>query len=171
MKKIKKTKKDEKTKVKKTNAKESQKESSFACEHCYKSVNLHEQIGTKHRNHCPFCLWSKHVDNQIGDRKSSCCGIMEPVGLTLRKEAKKKKYGEKGEKLGEIMIIHLCTLCGAIRINRIASDDDERQISYIFEKSIHLEEELLEKIKDQKIDLLLDKDIFNEKMFGNSFID
>jgi hypothetical protein len=26
-------------------------------------------FGTQHRNHCPLCLWSRHVDRKTGDQR------------------------------------------------------------------------------------------------------
>ncbi|WP_420871372.1 RNHCP domain-containing protein [Lysinibacillus xylanilyticus] len=33
------------------------------------------------RNHCPKCLFSKHVDTVPGDRASTCKGLMRPIGV------------------------------------------------------------------------------------------
>ena len=41
--------------------------------------------GSDHRNHCPNCLSSLHVDEEPGDRASDCGGIMEPVAVWVRK--------------------------------------------------------------------------------------
>jgi hypothetical protein len=60
-----------------------------------------------YRNHCPACLWSKHVDREWpGDRESKCFGLMRPVALTRSK----KGY----------QIVHRCERCGVERRNRIA---------------------------------------------------
>lgn len=65
----------------------------FKCIYCHKWVPLDKQIGTTHRNHCPYCLWSKHLDSySAGDRDSSCGGAMEPLGLTFKHEGF-DKYG------------------------------------------------------------------------------
>ncbi len=83
---------------------------------------MDEGIDTLHRNHCPYCLWSRHVDeSREGDRKSVCISPMVPIGLTLKK-IKPDKYHP--EKKGELMIIHKCQTCQKISINRIAADDD-----------------------------------------------
>lgn len=68
--------------------------------------------GTKHRNHCPRCLWSRHVDDHIGDRRASCNQAMEPIAVAA-----------KGG--GEWTVVHACTGCGQLRTNRVAGDDDE----------------------------------------------
>ncbi|MDP2649533.1 MAG: RNHCP domain-containing protein [bacterium] len=99
---------------------------NFVCLNCKKEVKDSPEMGTRNRNHCPFCLYSLHVDEyRAGDRKSVCHGAMEPIGLTFKKE-KSNKY--KREDKGEIMLIHKCTLCGKISINRIAGDDDAGKI-------------------------------------------
>lgn len=87
---------------------------SFICDYCGYPVTP-AVSGTHHRNHCPFCLYSKHVDLRIGDRGSGCRGLMEPIGIWAR----------KGK---EWVIIHRCVKCGIIRTNRIAGDDSEVQL-------------------------------------------
>ena len=64
--------------------------------------------GTQHRNHCPNCLSSLHLDNEPGDRAADCGGQMEPVAVWVRKG-------------GEWAIIHRCRLCGKLASNRIAA--------------------------------------------------
>ncbi len=49
---------------------------NFICENCGKKVT-----GNGYTNHCPNCLWSKHVDNFPGDRKNKCHGKMKPVSV------------------------------------------------------------------------------------------
>ena len=83
---------------------------SFVCEACGKLV-VPEGAGTKHRNHCPHCLTSLHVDDTPGDRAANCDGVMEPIGVWVRKN-------------GEWAILHRCTRCGHISSNRLAADDD-----------------------------------------------
>ncbi|MGI6423203.1 MAG: RNHCP domain-containing protein [Candidatus Dojkabacteria bacterium] len=46
----------------------------FTCEHCGSSTR-----GDGYTDHCPVCLFSKHVDINPGDRASSCGGLMEPI--------------------------------------------------------------------------------------------
>ena len=33
------------------------------------------------RDHCPYCLWGRHMDNVPGDRAATCMGLMKPVEL------------------------------------------------------------------------------------------
>ena len=45
----------------------------FTCKNCGRVV-VPEGAGSTHRNHCPNCLCSLHVDEEPGDRASSCGG-------------------------------------------------------------------------------------------------
>jgi hypothetical protein len=124
---------------------------SFLCIHCHAFVPIHPYMGTSHRNHCPFCLWSKHVDNQQpGDRKSTCQSAMEPITLTFKHEGM-DKYGK--QKQGELMIVHVCTKCGKININRIAGDDDAIKAMSLLDTS-HVSTDILTKIQEQGIKIL-----------------
>lgn len=82
----------------------------FICKHCGNSVSA-AQAGTQHRNHCPQCLFSLHLDNHPGDRAAQCRGMMEPIGVWVRKG-------------GEWAVIHRCHSCGTLSSNRIAADDN-----------------------------------------------
>lgn len=88
---------------------------SFTCQHCRVTVP-HQGGGTKNRNHCPRCLWSRHVDQAIGDRASTCLASMQPVALTLKADG------------GELMVVHHCCGCGKVSWNRLAADDNEEVI-------------------------------------------
>lgn len=68
--------------------------------------------GTDHRNHCPNCLHSVHLDVEPGDRAADCGGLMEPIAVWVRKG-------------GEWALIHRCRVCGALSSNRIAADDHD----------------------------------------------
>lgn len=82
----------------------------FICKNCKKKVLLRAP-GTHHRNHCPYCLFSEHLDkSRPGDRKSRCGGLMEPIGKVFKKD-------------GEEVLVLKCQKCGAIHKNRIAGDD------------------------------------------------
>jgi len=85
--------------------------SGFRCIHCGAPVPAYSW-GTRHRNHCPFCLWSRHVDIRPGDRASLCGGAMEPIAIWSKSD-------------GEVMVLHRCSVCGTIKANRCAGDDDE----------------------------------------------
>jgi hypothetical protein len=68
--------------------------------------------GGRHRNHCPYCLHSRHVDGRTpGDRASDCRSTMAPAGVFARRN-------------GEQAVVHRCLGCGFERHCRIAADDD-----------------------------------------------
>ena len=83
---------------------------NFICDHCGIQV-----IGTGYTNHCPNCLYSKHVDAKIpGDRASSCQELMEPIGINI--------------KSGQTVITHRCLKCGQITHNKISENDNQEEI-------------------------------------------
>ena len=106
----------------------------FTCRRCRALVLAHSFLsGVHHRNHCPWCLWSRHMDlYRAGDRMSACRGLMRPVGLSLKWVD--KKYGFN--KPGELMLIHRCEECGKVSLNRIAADDDNQAILVVFRTSL-----------------------------------
>jgi len=145
------------------------KSKGFKCCHCSRWIKFLKSIGTKHRDHCPLCLWSRHVDlEKPGDRKSECKAKMKPIGLTFKKEGI-DKYGN--QKQGELMITHQCVGCGKISINRIAGDDNPKVILNIFGKSKSLSPKLIKQIKENDIRLLKkteEKEILVQ-LFGRNF--
>ena len=82
------------------------KDEAFVCLHCGKEVL---PMGTSSRNHCPFCLWSLHVDINPGDRANDCGGLLRPI------------RSEPDAKRGFI-IIHKCERCGAVVRNKAAHE-------------------------------------------------
>lgn len=106
----------------------------FKCTHCNVLVSsAHLLSGVNNRNHCPYCLWSCHLDlYAAGDRLSACKGQMKPIGLTMK--LSRNKY--RRESRGELMLIHQCVECNALSINRIAADDDSYAILAIFQASV-----------------------------------
>jgi DNA-directed RNA polymerase subunit RPC12/RpoP len=121
----------------------------FVCCGCERKVSFSESIGTAHRNHCPYCLSSKHLDKEFsGDRAADCGGCMRAVALSFKKEGV-DKYGRERE--GELMLIHECSVCGRISINRLAADDDEAAIISLFNGSFSLPEKLKKKISKEGI--------------------
>jgi hypothetical protein len=84
---------------------------SFRCRHCGLDVSTHAP-GTAHRNHCPNCLWSRHLDHDSpGDRAAECGSSMEPIAISVRGD-------------GEWVIVHRCTGCDDLNLNRTAGDDN-----------------------------------------------
>ena len=85
---------------------------NFICENCGKEVKA--AIKTA-RDNCPFCLYSKHVDINPGDRAETCHGILEPIGIEINS---KKGY----------VIVFKCKKCGSIRKNKVAEDDNMDEV-------------------------------------------
>lgn len=141
----------------------------FRCVFCTKRVAVGKRIGTKHRNHCPDCLWSKHVDwKKAGDRKAKCGAGMRPIGLTFKEEGR-DKWGRK--KQGELMVIQKCEGCGKISINRIAADDETSVIEKVFEES-ERNENLRILLKKEAVRLLGKEDMVEVKrqLYGKESI-
>jgi hypothetical protein len=78
----------------------------FMCEHCSFEVK-----GTGYTNHCPQCLWSKHVDVNPGDRAATCGGMMKPVRVETEKGLKQ-------------LLTHRCEKCGYEKRNRLEIGDN-----------------------------------------------
>jgi hypothetical protein len=105
-------------------------------------IAIHQFMGTANRNHCNVCLWSRHVDINKGDRKADCKSGMKPIALTFKNE---------GIKQGEIMLVHKCTGCSKISINRIAADDIEAVVLDVYNKSLKIEPDMRGQLLTQKI--------------------
>lgn len=108
----------------------------FRCSHCHVIVpGTHLVSGVNNRNHCPYCLWSCHLDlYAAGDRLSACKAPMKPVGLTMK--TGRNKY--QREARGELMLVHQCADCETLSINCIAADDDSETVTAVFQESLAL---------------------------------
>ncbi len=78
---------------------------NFTCEHCGARVS-----GSGFTNHCPVCLWGKHVDIYPGDRANECQGLMEPEQVTIGRDG--------------YVIHHRCIKCGFVGTNKSAEGDE-----------------------------------------------
>ena len=78
---------------------------NFTCGHCGMKIK-----GTGYTNHCPNCLYSKHVDVNPGDRQESCGGMMEPISFEIKK--------------GAYILIHECLKCNAVKRNKMQAYDN-----------------------------------------------
>lgn len=87
------------------------RDESFICENCGKQVDT---LNYTARDHCPYCLYSKHVDINPGDRANSCLGLLKPVGVEKFKNTYK--------------IIYKCNKCNNKHKNIIANDDNMDEI-------------------------------------------
>ena len=96
------------------------RDEEFICEACGRKVS---PLGYTARDHCPFCLHSKHVDINPGDRAEECHGDLVPVSLEIS--------GSKG-----YVIIYRCKKCGKIRKNKAAKDDNMDLIIELSSKQI-----------------------------------
>ncbi|MDP3994253.1 MAG: RNHCP domain-containing protein [bacterium] len=82
------------------------KEEDFVCKVCKEEVK-----GTGYTNHCPNCLYSLHVDEEIpGDRNSKCKGLMEPVKIEIKKS--------------EYILFHKCAICKKQTRNKTSKEDN-----------------------------------------------
>lgn len=88
----------------------------FVCEKCDKEIK-----GDGYTNHCPVCLWSKHVDINPGDREADCGGLMKPVNIETEKD--------------EYVITHRCEKCGHEKRNKSIPADNFDEILKISESN------------------------------------
>ncbi len=78
----------------------------FTCEHCGAAVS-----GNGYTNHCPECLWSKHVDVYPGDRAARCQGLMEPIEIVSQGSS-------------NYIVLHRCVTCSYIKKNKLSRADN-----------------------------------------------
>ena len=79
----------------------------FVCENCNKMV---KKLNYSARDHCNYCLYSKHVDIMPGDRQNTCHGLLKPIGIEKYKNTYK--------------IIYKCEKCHLTHKNIMANDDN-----------------------------------------------
>lgn len=89
----------------------------FLCLHCGKKVS---KLGYSSRDHCPYCLYSLHVDINPGDRKNDCNGLLKPIDIEKYKDTYK--------------IIYKCEKCHELHKNIMANDDDFDEIIKLTKK-------------------------------------
>jgi hypothetical protein len=144
------------------------KNENFQCSHCHSFVSSNPMIaGVQNRNHCPYCLWSCHVDlSEAGDRLAVCKGMMKPIGLTLKRT--RKKYGMA--QYGELMLIHQCEDCGRLSVNRIAADDDVNMIFDLYKTALQMDPQRKSELEASEIYSLGEKEeaIVRAQLFGKS---
>ncbi len=83
----------------------------FTCINCHKHVSKLEYSA---RDHCPYCLYSLHVDINPGDRLNTCKGLLVPTGIEKFKDTYK--------------IIYKCDKCNEVHKNVMAKDDNYDEI-------------------------------------------
>ncbi|MHA1687082.1 MAG: RNHCP domain-containing protein [Candidatus Heimdallarchaeaceae archaeon] len=129
-------------------------ETDFRCGYC-KLIVPAEAYGTAHRNHCPTCGYSKHVDERKGFRNSDCQSLMEPIGLSWKRSE-------------EISLVHLCLGCNTIDKNRIAGDDNPLMLLEVYEKSKTLDPTIINLLATEGIELIKPEEEYKVKirLFG-----
>ncbi len=138
----------------------------FRCAHCHMIVPAVQLIsGVNNRNHCPYCLWSCHLDlYTAGDRLSACKALMKPIGLTMKKSRNKYRL----EARGELMLIHECVECKTLSINRSAADDLPDRIMEIFQTSFSLSQQIRITCRMLGIEILKleDMELLHVQLYG-----
>ena len=77
----------------------------FVCDHCQTHV-----AGNGYTDHCPNCLYGKHVDINPGDRLSECKGTLVPIDA---------------EKNGELWtLVYTCERCSKTIRNKVSPEDN-----------------------------------------------
>ena len=82
------------------------RDEEFTCINCGRAV---PSGGARVRDHCPFCLHGRHVDNVPGDRAAECGAVLEP-----------KSFSIEG---GEVVITYACQGCDHVFRVRAHADD------------------------------------------------
>jgi hypothetical protein len=69
---------------------------------------------------------------------------------------------------GELMLIHRCTMCAKVAINRIAADDSAAAIMQIFDGSAQTSADCHAELERMGVSLLVivDADLVRERLFG-----
>ena len=83
------------------------RDEEFVCENCHEKV---EKLNYTARDHCPYCLYSKHLDINPGDRLNTCLGLLKPISIEKFKNTYK--------------IIYKCEKCNMMHKNVMATDDN-----------------------------------------------
>jgi len=143
-------------------------DSGFCCAHCHAYVTAEAWLsGVQNRNHCPYCLWSRHLDQfDAGDRLAACKAAMQPIGLALKQTYKKYAWTQPGE----LMLIHQCIDCGKLSINRIAADDDIETILAVFEQFSSVDEQQFTGLGAHEVVALSwdQRSVVHARLFGES---
>ena len=95
------------------------RDEAFRCENCQKKVSI---LSYSARDHCPYCLYSKHVDVNPGDRLCNCHGLLKPIGIEKFKHTYK--------------ILYQCQTCKKKHKNIMAKDDNMEQIIQLSKNNV-----------------------------------
>ncbi len=89
----------------------------FECENCGVFVK-----GDGYTNHCPECLFSKHVDINPGDRSNECGGLMKPIDVFLKKQ--------------EWFLVQECQKCREVMNIKVQEEDNLKVIEKIVAEKV-----------------------------------
>ncbi|GHB45355.1 RNHCP domain-containing protein [Streptomyces viridiviolaceus] len=94
-----------------SNPSNSLKISTFVCTWCDLTVSAFAADGTR-RNHCPSCLHSRHVLDQVEGGPTDCLGRMSPIAIAVLRT-------------GDWMVVHRCVRCDELTSNPVCKDDNQ----------------------------------------------
>ncbi|MFD3688045.1 RNHCP domain-containing protein [Nocardiopsis sp. NPDC058631] len=83
---------------------------TFTCVRCGLAVSALAPGGDR-RDHCPSCLASRHLTDQVRGVRSDCGGHMLPVSVAVLRG-------------GDWMLVHRCTRCGELAGSSVSEDDN-----------------------------------------------
>ncbi|GAB3736974.1 RNHCP domain-containing protein [Nocardiopsis nanhaiensis] len=83
---------------------------SFGCVLCGLSVSA-PGPGGEPRDHCPSCLSSLHVHDQVEDGVSDCDGRMTAISVVVPRD-------------GKWRLVHRCVRCDELSESAVATDDN-----------------------------------------------
>ncbi|WP_019632355.1 RNHCP domain-containing protein [Actinomadura atramentaria] len=84
---------------------------TFTCVKCGRIVSARTDDGTR-RNHCPSCLHSRHVLDQVAGGPADCDGRMAPIAIAVLRN-------------GDWMVVHRCARCDELTSSPVAKDDNQ----------------------------------------------
>lgn len=92
---------------------------------------------------------------------------MQPIGLTTKRS--RNKYAT--ERDGELMIVHQCSVCETVIINRIAADDSTTSLLTLYERSYAIAAAFQAELAGSGIVVLTaaDSELVQRRLLGNRF--
>ncbi|MGW5879212.1 RNHCP domain-containing protein [Nocardiopsis terrae] len=89
---------------------ENTRPTAFRCVLCGLSVPAPGPDGPQ-RGHCPSCLSSRHVHDQVGGGASDCEGRMTPISVVVPRDRRWR-------------LVHRCVRCDELSESAVADDDN-----------------------------------------------
>ncbi|SDJ60521.1 RNHCP domain-containing protein [Streptomyces indicus] len=84
---------------------------TFTCVRCGLTVSSYAADTTR-RNHCPSCLHSRHVLDQVEGGPSACGSRMSPIAIAVLRT-------------GDWTLVHRCVRCGELSSDPVCADDNQ----------------------------------------------